>query len=83
MVNAEKESHRQQGDSVFLYEEFSNVEAVPNSKLSSEVRPLVMLQGGHNGYSKVHGGVETKLGGFKGPSEAVGMEYDGDNINDA
>ena len=83
MATAGEEIHRHQGDSVFPFREFSNDEAVPNSKLSSEVRPPVMLQRGHSGHFEVHGGEEVKLGGFKWPFKIVGMEHDRDSINDA
>ena len=41
------------------------------------MRPIDLLQGGHHWNSEVHDGMETKLGGFQGPIEETGMEYDG------
>ena len=41
------------------------------------MQPIDLLQGGHHWNSEVHNGMETKLGGFQGPIEETGMEYDG------
>lgn len=38
-----------------------------------------MLQGGYHRNPKIHGSVETKLGGFQGSLKEAVMEYDGGN----
>lgn len=38
-----------------------------------------MLHGGYHRNPKIHGGVETKLGGFQGSLKEAVMEYDGGN----
>lgn len=62
MVGSGKESHRHQRGSVIPYGELPDDEAILNPNLDSKVRSLVVLQGGHNGFTEVHDGVEVELG---------------------
>ena len=77
MANSGQEGHRLQGDGGGTHGKLPNTEIASDSSPNPEMRPIDLLQGGNHWNSEVHDGMATKLGGFQGPIEETGMEYDG------
>nr|POE58259.1 hypothetical protein CFP56_05206 [Quercus suber] len=76
MACSGKEGDRLQGLGDIPSGEFSNHEAISNHPTHGEMRSSSMLQGGNTRDSELHGDVETRLDGFQGSTEEVGMEHD-------
>ena len=81
VANTGEESDRLQGVGDRVSGEYADVETVPDSQASHKVRSALVLQRRNSGDLELYDGVETRLGGFQGPAEEVGMEHDCFNQN--
>lgn len=83
MAGAREEGHRLQGDGLGAHGQLPNVEAVPDSNPSAEIRSPHLLQGRNSWDSEIHDCMEAGLDGIKGAIEEDGMEHDGRCCNEA
>lgn len=59
------------------HRELPHNEIVLTSQDSEEMRSTSVLHGRHTRDIEIYGTMEARLGSFQGPSEEIGMEYDG------